>query len=152
MADAAAPLRARLLPLAIWAARVGVAAVFVAAAVPKLGDIMTFVADIRNYRVFPEPSLHVLAAVVPMVELVGAAALVSARPRWVRAGATLLGLLTVAFIALIASVIARDIDLECGCFGKQAEAQLVGWPTLWRDVGLLLAILVAAVPLPTPRR
>ncbi|MBX7082122.1 MAG: hypothetical protein K1X88_23140 [Nannocystaceae bacterium] len=146
------PWRARLLPVAIWAARVGVAAVFVFAAVPKLGDIMTFAADIRNYRVFPEPWLHLLAAVVPMVELVGAAAVVSGRARWVRAGTLLLGLLTVAFIALIASVIARDIDLECGCFGKQAQAELVGWPTLWRDVGLLLAIGLAAVPLPPPRR
>ncbi|MBK8236274.1 MAG: hypothetical protein IPK74_12005 [Deltaproteobacteria bacterium] len=36
-----------------WAVRIGVAAVFVVAAVPKAGDLLGFVADIRNYQVFP---------------------------------------------------------------------------------------------------
>lgn len=130
----------------VWAARVVVAATFVVAAIPKADDLVGFGEDIRNYQAFPDWSLYALAAIVPMVELVGAAAVLSGRDRWVRAGGVVLGLLTVAFIALIGSVIARGIDLDCGCFGKEAEAKAVGWPTLWRDVALLGAIAVAMLP------
>ncbi len=144
LAESARRRRVLAQQLLSWAVRIGVATVFVVAAVPKAGDLLSFAADIRNYQVFPERSLHVIAAIVPMLELVGAAALLSGHPRWVRAGGLLLGVLTVAFIALIASVIVRGIDLQCGCFGKQAAADAVGWPTLWRDVALLVAIAVAA--------
>jgi uncharacterized membrane protein YphA (DoxX/SURF4 family) len=136
---------------AVWAARIAVAVVFVVAAVPKIDDLVGFADDIRNYQVFPEWSLYFIAAIVPMVELVGAAALVSGRARLVWAGGTVLVLLTTAFIALIASVIVRGIDLQCGCFGKQAAADAVGWPTLVRDVALLAGILVGMVGRVPPR-
>jgi putative oxidoreductase len=129
----------------IWAARLAVAATFTIAAVPKVDDLVGFAEDIRNYQAFPDWSLYALAAVVPIVELVGAAAMLSTRERWVRAGGLMLGVLTLAFIALIGSVIGRGIDLDCGCFGKAAVAESVGWPTLLRDVALLGAIAVAMV-------
>jgi uncharacterized membrane protein YphA (DoxX/SURF4 family) len=136
---------------AIWAARLGVAITFVVAAVPKVLALETFAVDIRNYQVFPEWSLYLLAAFVPMLELVGAAAIASGRARWVRAGAVVLGTLTVAFLALVASVMVRGIDLQCGCFGYDAEASSVGVPTLVRDVVLLAAIVIAAWPVPTAK-
>lgn len=141
--------------IVVWGARLVVAGTFTIAAIPKVDDLAGFAQDIRNYQWFPDWSLHGLAAVVPMVELVGAAAVLSGRERWVRAGGLMLGILTVAFVALIGSVIARGIDLDCGCFGKQAEAEAVGWPTLLRDLGLLGAIGVAMfrvrrVPGPAP--
>jgi putative oxidoreductase len=136
--------RARVWIAIVWAARIVVAVTFVVAAIPKVDDLLGFAEDIRAYQVFPVWSTHMLAALVPMIELVGAAAIVSGRDRWVRASGVVLAVLTVAFVALIASVIVRGIDLDCGCFGKQAEAEAVGWPTLWRDVALLAAIGVAA--------
>lgn len=142
MADARAWSRLAI----VWAARLAVAGTFVVAAVPKADDLVGFAEDIRNYQAFPDWSLYAIAAIVPMLELVGAAALLSTRERWVRAGGVMLGGLTLAFIALIGSVIGRGIDLDCGCFGKQAEAEAVGWPTLLRDVALLGAIAVAMVP------
>jgi len=142
--------RAWLRLAVVWAARLVVAGVFVIAAVPKIDELVGFAADIRNYQVFPEWSLHGIAAIVPMLELAGALALLGGRERLVRAGALLLGVLTVAFIGLIASVIVRGIDLECGCFGKQAAADAVGWPTLVRDVALLAGIAVAMLPARRP--
>jgi hypothetical protein len=141
-------VRALAWTVAIWAARIGVAATFVVAAVPKAIELEAFAVDIRNYQVFPEPSLHVLAAAVPMFELVGAAAIVSGRERWVRSGAVVLGSLTAAFVALVASVIVRGIDLQCGCFGQDAAATSVGVPTLVRDLVLLAAIVLAARSVP----
>lgn len=135
--------------LLIWAARIAVAATFVVAAVPKVIDLEAFAVDIRNYQSFPEWSLHLLAAIVPMFEIVGALAIASGRERWVRAGAVVLGGLTLAFVALVASVIVRGIDLQCGCFGHDVTASSVGVPTLVRDVVLLAGIVLAAFPVRT---
>jgi putative oxidoreductase len=140
--------RERLLRGLAWLARVAVAAIFVAAALPKILDPLGFAAAIRGYQVFPTWAEHGLAALVPMLELVAAIALVSGWRR--RAGAILLGGLTLAFIALIASVIVRGIDVACGCFGHAAEAEAIGWPLLARDLGLLVLIAIAARE-PRPR-
>lgn len=126
----------------VWAARLGVAAVFVLAAIPKLLDVPAFAADVRNYQAFPDATVHLVAGIVPAMELVGAASLVTGLER--RAGAVVLGLLTIGFIALIASVLVRGIDLQCGCFGRDAEAASVGWSLVARDVALLVAIGIAA--------
>jgi hypothetical protein len=123
-----------------WAARLVVAAVFIAAAAPKILDPAAFAAAIRNYQTFPYWTWNGLAALVPMLELVGAVALLTPKRR---PAALLLGGLTLAFIALIASVIVRGIDIGCGCFGEASAAEAVGWPLLLRDVALLAAIGVA---------
>ncbi|MCA9717380.1 MAG: DoxX family membrane protein [Myxococcales bacterium] len=134
---------------AVSAARVIVAVVFIAAALPKIVDPAGFAEDIRNYEVFPLWSSNLLAGVVPMLELTGAIAILTG---WKRRGAALLlGLLTASFIALIASAIARDLNIDCGCFGQQSEAQAVGWPRLLEDVGLLALIVVAALNPKRPR-
>jgi putative oxidoreductase len=127
----------------VWSARLIVVTVFVAAALPKLLDLPAFAADIANYRVFPHWSVNLLAGIVPMVELVGAASILTGWKR--RGGALMLGGLTTGFIILIASVIMRGIDIECGCFGSDVEASPVGWPLLLRDALLLMAIGIAAV-------
>ena len=124
MADARAWSRLAI----VWAARLGAAATFVVAAVPKADDLVGFAEDIRNYQAFPDWSLYAIAAIVPMLELVGAAALLSTRERWVRAGGVVLGGLTLAFIALIASVIGRGRrrgpgHVEAGSQARDPEAE-----------------------------
>ena len=124
MADARAWSRLAI----VWAARLGAAATFVVAAVPKADDLVGFAEDIRNYQAFPDWSLYAIAAIVPMLELVGAAALLSTRERWVRAGGVVLGGLTLAFIALIASVIGRGRrrgpgDVEARSQARDPEAE-----------------------------
>lgn len=135
----------------VWLARLVVVLVFVAAAVPKILDLPGFAADIANYRAFPSWSVNLLAGIVPMVELVGAGSILTGWKR--RGGALLLGALTTGFIVLIASVIVRGIDLQCGCFGNEVEASPVGWSLLLRDTLLLVAIGIAAVQVrpPVPR-
>jgi putative oxidoreductase len=132
----------------VWAARLVVSLVFVAAAVPKLLDLPGFAADIANYRAFPAWSVNLLAGIVPMVELVGAASILTGWKR--RGGAFVLAALTTGFIVLIASVIVRGIDLQCGCFGSDIDASPVGWPLLLRDALLLVAIAIAAVDVRRP--
>jgi len=127
-----------------WAGRLVVAAVFVWAGVGKLLDPTSFAEDISNYQAFPHWTWNLAAVVVPVTEIIGALAVLIGYKR--RAGAIVLGSLTLAFIGLIASVIIRGIDLSCGCFGESSADSSVGWFELLRDVGLLVAIVAAYLP------
>lgn len=127
----------------VLCARLLVAGVFIYAAVPKILDPVSFAGDIANYRV-PYWMWNAAAGVVPMLELFGALALL--HPKHWRGGALVLGALTLVFLVLIYSVIARDIDIACGCFGKAEVASRVGWDLFLRDLGLLALVLVAYLP------
>lgn len=133
-----------------WVSRILVAAIFVAAAIPKLQDPLTFAQDIRNYDAFPDFAAHALAALVPIVELVAATALFIPR---VRDGAiAIIVALDLAFIALIASVLVRGIDIRCGCFGGATEnGDAISWSTLVRDVALLVPIGLCRLDVNTRR-
>lgn len=127
-----------------WAGRLITAGVFLAAAVGKLLDPAAFATNIGNYQAFPHWTWNLAAAVVPVTEVIGALAVLSGYKR--RAGAIVLGSLTIAFIGLIASVMIRGIDLNCGCFGESSADSSVGWVELIRDLGLLVAIVAAYLP------
>ena len=127
-----------------WAGRLITAAVFLWAAFGKLLDPAAFAEDIGNYQAFPHWTWNLAATVVPVTEVVGALAVLSGYKR--RAGAIVLGSLTIAFIGLIASVMIRGIDLNCGCFGETSADASIGWVDLLRDVGLLVAIAAAYLP------
>jgi putative oxidoreductase len=137
-------VESRQLRLIGWLGRLVAGGVFVVAGVIKLLDPAAFAQDIANYQAFPWWTWNLAAAVVPVLEILAGLAVLGGYKR--RAGAIVLGSLTVAFIGLIVSVIVRGIDLNCGCFGETAEASAVGWPLVFRDLGLLVAIVVAYLP------
>ena len=139
----------KLVTILGWAGRLITAAVFLIAGAHKLLDPAAFAEDIANYQAFPHWSWNLAATIVPVTEVLCALALLVDVKR--RAAVIVLGSLTVAFIGLIASVIVRGINLECGCFGEAAEASIVGWPLLLRDLALLLAIIAAYLPPPKQR-
>ena len=127
-----------------WLGRLAAGGVFVLAGVAKLRDPAAFVEDIANYQAFPYWTWNLAAAVVPVAEILAGLALLTGIKR--RAGAIVLGSLTLAFLGLIASVIFRDIDLSCGCFGEAGEASEVGWPKFFEDLALMAAIVAAYLP------
>jgi uncharacterized membrane protein YphA (DoxX/SURF4 family) len=141
--------RAAWLVVLVWAARLGVAIAFLAAAVPKILDPVGFARAIANYQVFPYWSWNLLAGIVPMIELVGALGLLLGWKR--RAAAVLLSSLTVAFLALILVTIESGLNVACGCFGASDEPNPVGWPLFWRDVLLLVGIAIAGIDPHRPR-
>lgn len=126
----------------VWAARIGAAITFYGAALPKVIDLPGFSTDIQNFQAFPYWSANMLAAWVPMLEIVGVTAFLIGWKR--RAAAWLLALLDFAFIILITWVLAAGIDVACGCFGHDDQAASIGWPQLGRDVLLLAAIVIGA--------
>lgn len=124
-----------------WLFCVILAAVFVAAAVPKLIEPGNFANDLLNYRLLPESLVGFVALFVPALELMIAGALLW--PRYQRGAALLSTLLLLGFAAAMAQARIRGIDLSCGCFGAAFESK-VSWLTVARS--LLLAAM-AAVPL-----
>ncbi len=133
--------RGRSLVLAL---RLIVAAVFFFAALPKLLDPVAFARDIDNYRLVPDTLIGPLALTLPVAEILIGLSLVSGV--FARGAAVVAGLMLAGFAAGMVQAILRGIDLDCGCFGRLAEAQ-VGWLTVTRNVVLLaLSVLVAMGP------
>lgn len=116
-------------------ARCVLAAVFLWAAVPKITDPASFAQDVDNYRLLPDAWVGVVAATLPVVELVLAASLLVG---WYARGAALVSAALLAvFVLGMGQAMARGIDLNCGCFGTTLEAR-VGWDSVLRNVGLIL--------------
>ncbi len=96
---------------------------------------------------FAEPLLQVLARVVPWAELLSGLLLVLGL--WARGAAVLVMLMMGAFIAGIASVMARGLDVKCGCFGALklfCGDEPMGWCHLVRNsvmgaAGLLIVLV-----------
>ncbi len=125
-------------------ARLVVGGVWLWAGLIKLPHPEASVAAVRAYQLLPLDVVPLVGRLLPIAEvLVGAMLVVGVLTRF---SGLLSALLQVAFIVGIASVWARGIAIECGCFGDggtvawaQARAQYP-WE-IARDVGLLLLSL-----------
>lgn len=113
--------------------------VFTWAGAVKAWDVTAFAGQVAAYQLLPYAWNYALAAMLPYVELL-AGVLLLANLR-VRAAALLTALLNGVFIAVLLSVVARGLAIDCGCFGPDAGTtplQAIG-----RDLVLLaLAIVV----------
>jgi uncharacterized membrane protein YphA (DoxX/SURF4 family) len=121
--------------IAVVVARLVVGGIFAAAAIPKLLDPSAFAASIANYHLVPDLVATASASVLPVLELVVALALVSGVQA--RGAAVAAGGMLIVFALAMTQAILRDINLDCGCFGSAAAAE-VGWGSVLRNVGLTL--------------
>ncbi len=112
--------------------------VFVWAGAAKALDVPAFAGQVAAYQLLPYAWNYTVAATLPYVELL-AGALLLANLR-VRPAALLLILLNALFIVVLASVVARGLDIDCGCFGPDAGTTPL--QALGRDI-VLVALAVA---------
>jgi uncharacterized membrane protein YphA (DoxX/SURF4 family) len=133
------------LPWLATAARLLVGGVLVVAGAVKLPDPAAAERAVRAYRLLPEALVPAAAFGLPVVEIaVGLALVVGV---WVRTTALVAALMLAVYIAAIASVWARGLSIDCGCFGSggQVAAGETSYPTeIARDVGLLVVALALA--------
>jgi uncharacterized membrane protein YphA (DoxX/SURF4 family) len=119
-------------------ARLVVGGVWIVAGLLKLPDPAGSVRAVRAYDLLPEAVVPMIGHLLPVVEVVLGAMLVLGL--FTRAAALVSAVLLLVFIAGIASVWARGISIECGCFGgggatKDASSS---YPLeIARDVALL---------------
>jgi uncharacterized membrane protein YphA (DoxX/SURF4 family) len=116
--------------------QIAIGAIFLYAALPKIGDVEAFARQVHNYRLLPIALENLLAMTLPWIELTaGLALVVGIRAR---AGATLSVGLMVVFLVAIGQAVYRGLDIDCGCFGTSDGSQ-VGIRRLAEDV-LFLAL------------
>jgi len=120
--------------------RIALAAVFAAAALPKLAEPHAFAIAVLNYDILHgNVAVNLVAVTLPMVELLAAVLLLAGLR--VRAAAGVCLLLLIVFLAGLVSAVARGLDINCGCFDPSGTSS-IGWWDITRSVLLVgLAML-----------
>lgn len=133
----------RTLPWVGLLARLVTGGVWIVAGGLKITEPDASIAAVRAYQLLPSSVAEAVGIALPAVELVIGLALVIGV--FTRGAAVLSALLFVAFIIGIASVWARGIEIDCGCFGgggaKAGAASDYPWE-IARDTALLAASLL----------
>jgi uncharacterized membrane protein YphA (DoxX/SURF4 family) len=116
---------------------------FLIAAWPKLVAPEDFAWSIAMYRMMTPKYVHLLAIILPMVELVTAVIFIAGFR--VRGAAVVMCGMLVMFIVALAFAFVNEIEMtSCGCFSPAGAKALsehretVGTSLLWRDVWMLL--------------
>ncbi len=120
-------------------ARLVVGGVWIAAGALKLTDPNGSVAAVKAYELLPTSLVETVGYLLPALEVVVGLALILGV--LTRGAAVISALLFVAFIIGIASVWARGMEIDCGCFGGGGANPDASSDYPWeiaRDAGLLL--------------
>jgi len=129
------------------AARWVLGVVFVVSGALKVGDLAASGRAVVAYRLLPYGLATTVGAVLPFLEIALGLLLIVGLAT--RLGAIVAGILLVIFIAGIASVWARGLRIDCGCFGSGGDLAANRQPTYFsetiRDIALLLAAGFLAV-------
>ena len=120
----------------VWAARLGMAWVFMSFAWDKLLDPAAFAESIYNYRMLPDGAVNLMALFLPWVEWWSAVALLAVAP-FRRAAWWWLAFLLLVFTAAKFSALQRGLDISCGCSAGPESADPMTWKDVAFNVGLL---------------
>ena len=116
-----------------WILRLVVGGMFIFAGALKIGDPAKFALDVSNYRLVPHELINLVAILVPWIEITAGSFVLAGI--WLRAAALVITSLTVMFLFVIVSALARGLNIECGCFGT-IGGQHVGLVNLAIDATL----------------
>lgn len=119
MTAAASPSPRQTSRILLWLLCVIYGAVFVYAGVLKLSNPMTFLDDIRSFRILPDPFAAWLALGLPWLEILAGLAVITGVLR--SGGLVCLNVLLVVFLLAILSAMGRGLELSCGCFGSSDQ-------------------------------
>lgn len=127
------------------AARLLLGGVLVVAGGLKIGALEASVQSVRLYQLLPFETTAFVGYAMPILEI--ALGLLLITGTFTRISAILGSLLMLAFIIAIASVWARGISIDCGCFGGggEVDSSQTQYPQeIARDLGLMAAGLWTA--------
>ncbi len=121
--------------------RLLVGSAFVVAGALKVADPAKFALDVSHYRLVPYELINLVAILLPWIEITAGFFVLAGI--WLRAAALVITSLTVMFLVLIVSALARGLNIECGCFGT-VGGKHIGLVNLVIDSALLVlsALLV----------
>ena len=123
------------------AARLGLAVVWAWAGLAKIDDPEAAAQAVRAYRILPEALVKPFGYGLPFLEV--ALALLLLVGLGTRIAALVSGVLLLVYIGSIASVWARGISIDCGCFGgggAVSASHTAYLQEILRDLGFLLVV------------
>lgn len=141
----------RSVPWVGFLARLVVGGVWLYAGALKLGDPEASVTAVRGYQILPTGLADTVGHLLPMLEVVVGACLVLGL--LTRFTGALSALMQLAFVIGIASVWARGIEINCGCFGDGGPNPNASASYPWeiaRDLALMAASLLLVLRPRTP--
>jgi uncharacterized membrane protein YphA (DoxX/SURF4 family) len=121
----------------LLASRLIVGGAFFAAGFLKAGDPLAFAQTIKNFRIVSHEVSFLAALIVPWIEILCGALLITGILR--RPSALLVSGLLAGFIILVGITMARGIDTDCGCFGSLSHK--ADWRLLLQDAVLFFLSL-----------
>ena len=119
-------------------ARILMAGIFVYASIHKIVYPDEFYGAIMNYQILPQYCAYALAYMLPMLEMSVGLALLSRK--FLYPSLVIVSGMLLIFIAAIASVWLRGLDISCGCFGEGNSGEY--FEVIVRDIFLLLLCMI----------
>jgi putative oxidoreductase len=116
-----------------------VGGIFLYAGAVKAADVVSFAGEVANYQILPYVLNYLVAATLPYIEIVAGTLLVLNRR--VRASALVIGGMNLVFIIVLASALARGLDIDCGCFGSDGQGAASVLSALIRDLAIMIPII-----------
>jgi hypothetical protein len=129
-----------------WICCLLLAAVFIAAAFPKIIEPGLFALAVHQYGILPDVLVNPVAIFLPWLEISCAAAL-AVLPAARRGALLLVAGMLVGFTLALSWTVLRGEPVPCGCFGG-GENSPSAWSAIARNIGLLV---LAALGLRTTR-
>ncbi len=125
------------------AARIVLALVLGAAALPKLRRPAAFHTALAAWQLLPDPLSFLTAMILPWLEVLVGVALLAVRP--LRRGALLWGgALPILFAGGLLINRLRGIEAPCGCFSTDPASAPAGWGHIVLNLALMVLALAAA--------
>jgi uncharacterized membrane protein YphA (DoxX/SURF4 family) len=109
--------------------------VFVLASIDKIVAPEAFAASIQAYKLVPLPFVNIFAIIIPWIELIcGILLMVGVKHR---SSSIIVSMLLAVFTIAIISALLRNLNIDCGCYGKE-HATPISWMKVLEDVGLMV--------------
>lgn len=118
-----------------WVLRLLVGGAFLFAGALKIADPAKFAVDVSHYRLVPPELVNLVAILVPWIEVTAGWFVLAGI--WLRPAALVIASMTVLFLGVIVSALARGLNIECGCFGT-IGGKHVGLVNLAIDAAILI--------------
>jgi putative oxidoreductase len=130
--------------------QLGLAAIFIVAAVAKIADPPGFAHEVANYKLLPAGAINAMALWLPWLEIIIGLCFFFGVYR--RTAGRLAAILLIVFIGALSINLARGRPVDCGCFGTSKAPRTEGERladmklAILRDVlflGMVAQLLVA---------
>ena len=118
--------------------------IFIYASLDKIINPEQFAHALSNYKLLPMGLVNLFALLLPWAEVTIGIFLILGLFEWV--SLTLYNILMLTFMAVIALSLMRGLNISCGCFTSDPNADKITWLSMLRD-SLILVLSLGSYPL-----